>query len=261
MDTNATMSGWVTLFHPCGAQVTLPLPVIEHLSADERAAAAMMMVTAYLGTGFLVSAPGLEDGETAEEISAVARREAKDETTIIDFYSSNLNLKKKFMHVYLNTEQDVAAFEEAAGLKVNAIPAYDGALAIARDDNKAGKYLVSLPRPIKLVWKLSPKWEEWKAAGVEGNEPHKRMLVRYDVLTQTHVVARAATSTTATPAQTDPALVIRKYADSTDANPAAYAIYDAYLGQRKVAPLSAEGLKAWYSNPANKALVKLPMAT
>jgi hypothetical protein len=247
------MSGWVTLFHPCGAQVTLPLPVIEHLSADERAAAAMMMVTAYLGTGFLVSAPGLEDGETAEEISAVARREAKDETTIIDFYSSNLNLKKKFMHVYLNNEQDLAAFEEAAGLKVDAITAYDGALAIARDDNKAGKYLVSLPRPIKLVWKLSPKWEEWKAAGVEGNEPHKRMLVRYDAGTQAQVVAKSS--------QTDPTLVIRRYADSSDANPAAYAIYDAYLGQRKIAPLSAEGLKAWYSNPANKALVRLPMAT
>ena len=253
MDTNATMSGWVTLFHPCGAQVTLPLPVIEHLSADERAAAAMMMVTAYLGTGFLVSAPGLEDGETAEEISAVARREAKDETTIIDFYSSNLNLKKKFMHVYLNNEQDLAAFEEAAGLKVDAITAYDGALAIARDDNKAGKYLVSLPRPIKLVWKLSPKWEEWKAAGVEGNEPHKRMLVRYDAGTQAQVVAKSS--------QTDPTLVIRRYADSSDANPAAYAIYDAYLGQRKIAPLSAEGLKAWYSNPANKALVRLPVAT
>ena len=253
MDTNATMSGWVTLFHPCGAQVTLPLPVIEHLSADERAAAAMMMVTAYLGTGFLVSAPGLEDGETAEEISAVARREAKDETTIIDFYSSNLNLKKKFMHVYLNNEQDVAAFEEAAGLKVDAITAYDGALAIARDDNKAGKYLVSLPRPIKLVWKLSPKWEEWKAAGVEGNEPHKRMLVRYDAGSQAQVVTKSS--------QTDPTLIIRRYADSTDANPAAYAIYDAYLGQRKIAPLSAEGLKAWYSNPANKDLVRLPMAT
>jgi hypothetical protein len=247
------MSGWVTLFHPCGAQVTLPLPVIEHLSADERAAAAMMMVTAYLGTGFLVSAPGLEDGETAEEISAVARREAKDETTIIDFYSSNLNLKKKFMHVYLNNEQDLAAFEEAAGLKVDAITAYDGALAIARDDNKAGKYLVSLPRPIKLVWKLSPKWEEWKAAGVEGNEPHKRMLVRYDAGTQAQVVTKSS--------QTDPTLIIRRYADSSDANPAAYAIYDAYLGQRKIAPLSAEGLKAWYSNPANKALVRLPMAT
>ena len=253
MDTNATMSGWVTLFHPCGAQVTLPLPVIEHLSADERAAAAMMMVTAYLGTGFLVSAPGLEYGETAEEISAVARREAKDETTIIDFYSSNLNLKKKFMHVYLNNEQDLAAFEEAAGLKVDAITAYDGALAIARDDNKAGKYLVSLPRPIKLVWKFSPKWEEWKAAGVEGNEPHKRMLVRYDAGSQAHVVAKSS--------QTDPTLIIRRYADSSDANPAAYAIYDAYLGQRKIAPLSAEGLKAWYSNPANKALVRLPMAT
>lgn len=245
MDTNDT-TGWVKLFHPNGPQVTLPVPMLARLSA-EQAVEMLASVSAYLNAGFLVSAPGLEDGELVEEISAVARREAKDETAIIDFYSSNTKLLKKFMHAYLNNEQDVAAFEAATGLKVDSLAVYDGALAIARDDNKAGKYLVNLPRPIKIIWKLSPKWEEWKAAGGEGNEPHKRLLVRYDTGTSTPVVAEGAT-------------IIRKYADGTDANPAAYTIYDAYLNQRKAAPLSAEGLKAWYANPANKVLVKLPTA-
>jgi len=220
--------------------------MLARLSA-EQAVEMLASVSAYLDAGFLVSAPGLEDGELVEEISAVARREAKDETAIIDFYSSNTKLLKKFMHAYLNNEQDLAAFEAATGLKVDSLAVYDGALAIARDDNKAGKYVVNLPRPIKIIWKLSPKWEEWKAAGGEGNEPHKRLLVRYDTGTSIPVVAEGAP-------------IIRKYADGSDANPAAYTIYDAYLNQRKAAPLSAEGLKAWYANPANKVLVKLPTA-
>ncbi len=245
MDTNDT-NGWVKLFHPYGPQVTLPVPMLARLSV-EQAVGMLAAVSAYLDAGFLVNPPGLEDGELAEEVSAVARRDARDETTIIDFYSANTKLLKKFLHVYLNNEQDVAAFEAATGLKVDAITGYDGALAIARDDSKAGRYVINLPRPIKIIWKLSPKWEEWKAAGGEGNEPHKRLLVRYDPGTDL-------------PTLTEGAPLIRKYADGSDANPAAFTIYDAYLHQRKAAPMSAEGLKAWYANPANKVLVKLPTA-
>ena len=172
-------TGWVKMYHPYGPQVTLPVPLLARLTTTQ-AADMLASVSAYMDAGFLVNAPGLEDGELIEEFSSVARREAKDETVIIDFYSSNTKLLKKFMHVYLNNESDIAAFEEACGIKVASIPIYDGNIAITRDDNKAGKYMLNLPRPIKVVWKLSPKWEEWKTAGSEGQEPHKRLLVRYD---------------------------------------------------------------------------------
>jgi hypothetical protein len=112
---------------------------------------------------------------------------------------------------------------------------------------------VPLSRPIKVIWEISPKWQRWSEEGGKATgstEPHKLLLVRYDV--GAPVVAKT------TPAPTGDTPVVRKYADGSDANPAAFAIYDAFLTQRKAAPLSAEGLKAWYANPANKALVKLP---
>jgi len=155
METTTQVTGWTKLFHPAGAQVSLPVP-LEPLSG-EQARAMFNSVAALIDAGFLVSAPGLEDGELAEEVNAVSLRNARDETPMIDFYSSNMKLLKKFMHAYLNNEQEVADFEAATGLRLADLTVYDGTLAIARDDNKAGKYITALPRPIKLVWKLSPK--------------------------------------------------------------------------------------------------------
>ncbi|MEI7846139.1 MAG: hypothetical protein WCK35_10080 [Chloroflexota bacterium] len=248
MENTATqVTGWIKLYHPSGAQVTLPVPMLARVST-EQALDLLGSVSEYLNAGFLVNAPGLEDGELAEDVNAVARREAKDETPIIDFYSSNTKLLKKFMHVYMNAEQDVTAFEDASGIQVSALPVYDGALAIARDDNKARKYIVNLPRPLRLVWKLSPKWEEWKASGGEGNEPHKRMLVRYE----TGAPAPA-------PSQVSTALAVtRSYLDGTHVNGDLneQAAYDAFKKANGKDPASKTILKTW--TQANKHLVEFP---
>jgi len=54
---------------------------------------------------------------------------------------------------------------------------------------------------------------------------------------------------------------VRQYADGVQiTDMTVSAIYDAYLSQRKEAPKSSDGLKAWYANTANKALVKLSTA-
>jgi hypothetical protein len=249
MDSSNTtqVTGWLKLYHPSGAQVSLPVPLLARLTTQQ-AMDVLGSVSEYLNVGFLVNAPGLEDGELIEEVNGVARREAKDETPIIDFYSSNMKLLKKFMHVYLNTKQDLAGFEEATGLKVAALPVYDEALAIARDDNKARKYIVNLPRPIKLVWKLSPKWEEWKAAGGEGNEPHKRMLTRYE------------TELPAVPSPVSTALAVtRSYLDGTHVNGDLneQAAYDAFTKANSKNPASKAALKTW--TQANKHLVEFPV--
>ena len=255
MESNTTqINGWIKLYHPSGAQVSLPLPVLSRLTTQQ-ALDVLGSVSEYLNVGFLVNAPDLEDGELIEEVNAVARREAKDETPIIDFYSSNMKLLKKFMHVYLNTEQDVAAFEEASGLKLAALPVYDGALAIARDDNKARKYIVSLPRPLKLVWKLSPKWEEWKAAGGEGNEPHKRMLVRYET-------GLPAVKGEPVPSPVSTALAVtRSYLDGTQVNGDLneQAAYDAFKKANGKDPASKAALKTW--TQTHKHLVEFPTPT
>ena len=91
-------TGWVKMYHPYGPQVTLPVPLLARLTAAQ-AADMLASVSAYMDAGFLVNAPGLEDGELVEEFSAVARREVKDEMVIIDFYYSKTKLLKKFMHV------------------------------------------------------------------------------------------------------------------------------------------------------------------
>jgi hypothetical protein len=248
MESNTTqVTGWIKLYHPSGAQVSLPVPLLARLTTQQ-AMDVLGSVSEYINVGFLVNAPGLEDGELVEEVNAVARREAKDETPIIDFYSSNPKLLKKFMHVYLNAEQDVTSFEEATGLKVASLPAYDGALAIARDDNKARKHIVSLPRPIRLVWKLSPKWEEWKAAGGEGNEPHKRMLVRYEAGLPAPAPSPVSTALAVT----------RSYLDGTHVNGDVneQVAYDAFKKASGKDPASKAALKTW--TQANKHLVEFP---
>lgn len=255
MEGNTTqVNGWIKLYHPSGAQVSLPLPVLSRLTTQQ-ALDVLGSVSEYINVGFLVNAPDLEDGELIEEVNAVARSEAKDETPIIDFYSSNMKLLKKFMHVYLNTEQDVAAFEDATGLKLSALPVYDGALAIARDDNKARKYIVSLPRSLKLVWKLSPKWEEWKAAGGEGNEPHKRMLARYET-------GLPAVKGEPAPSPVSTALAVtRSYLDGTQVNGDLneQAAYDAFKKANGKDPASKAALKTW--TQTHKHLVEFPAPT
>jgi hypothetical protein len=248
MENSTTpVTGWIKLYHPSGAQVTLPVPMLARVST-EQALDLLGSVSEYLNAGFLVNAPGLEDGELAEDVNAVARREAKDETPIIDFYSSNTKLLKKFMHVYMNAEQDVTAFEDATGIQVSALPVYEGALAIARDDNKARKYIVNLPRPLRLVWKLSPKWEEWKASGGEGNEPHKRMLVRYETGAPAPAPSQVSTALTVT----------RSYLDGTHVNGDLneQAAYDAFKKANGKDPASKTTLKTW--TQANKHLVEFP---
>jgi len=251
MENSTTqVTGWIKLYHPSGAQVTLPVPMLARVST-EQALDLLGSVSEYLNAGFLVNSPGLEDGELAEEVNAVARREAKDETPIIDFYSSNTKLLKKFMHVYMNAEQDVTAFEDATGIQVSALPVYEGALAIARDDNKARKYIVNLPRPLRLVWKLSPRWEEWKASGGEGNEPHKRMLVRYEAGALAPASSPVSTALAAT----------RSYLDGTHVNGDLneQAAYDAFKKANGKDPASKSTLKTW--TQANKHLVEFPAQT
>lgn len=160
--------------------ITLPLFLDEPITI-EAAKLVMLSVDNILAAGFQVNLPGLEEGELVEEISHIARREGTDQTAIIDFYSSNTKLEKKFMHVYLNTPDDVAAFELATGMKLDEITIYDGKSGIERTDRNAPKYIKALTRPIKTVYRINPKWEQWNQAGKEGKEPHKRLLVRYEV--------------------------------------------------------------------------------
>ncbi len=235
--TLSPITGWTRLYHPAGVQVTIPIPLEKPIS-PEIAQSALTSVSNLLDAGWLVDAPGLEEGEQKQEVVAVSRRESKDSTPIVAFYLAHPKMLKKFLHSYLNTQEDVQAFEAATGLQLNSIPLWPGERDIDKDHREAGKYIIPLPQPLHIVWAINPKWQQWnaeggKAAGVV--EPHKRILVRYDV----------AQAPSPKPSGTGP--LIRKYANGTLVNSnAEQAAYDAFVKQHNgTKPESKESLKTW----------------
>jgi len=241
---NNPITGWTRLYHPAGVQVTIPIPLDNPVSTDA-AQCALTSVNALLDAGWLVDAPGLEEGEQKQEVVSVSRRESKDGTPIVAFYLAHPRTLKKFLHAYLNHEEEVQTFENATGIRLGSIPLWPGERDIDKDHKEAGKYIVQLPRPIHIVWATNPKWQQWSAEGGKASgviEPHKRILVRYDA---------------AQPAAPKPATgaLSRAYQDGAlvngDANE--QAAYDAFVKNSGAKPASKESLKTWVS--ANRHLV------
>ncbi len=148
------MTAWVKLFHPRGPQVTLPLP--------PEAAAALAAVSAALDAGWLVQAPGLEEGEEKEQVGFVLKSiisNEEKETPFVLLYSCNDVLRWSFLKVYLNTEQDQAAFEFASKMKLATMPEYVGQDKPQRGVNhRTDSYIVPAPRPFGVVMKNNPKY-------------------------------------------------------------------------------------------------------
>ena len=170
-------SGWVKLFHPSSAQVTIPLHLDKPILVAE-AQALMESVTSLLQAGFSVDAPGLEEGEHVEEIGFVVRRSKANadgtETPVVDLYPTRGNFRQ--LGKYLNNEADIQAFETACGLALSGLPLYEGDNSIERGKNpKMDKYVVALKHPVKMIWKLNPRYE-----GENDKKNAKRLFVRWE---------------------------------------------------------------------------------
>jgi len=171
--------GWVKLFHPSSAQVTIPLFLDKPILVAE-AQALMASITSLLQAGFSVDIPGLEDGEHEEEMGFVVRRAKvntdETETPVVDLYPVNANFRR--VAKYLNEATDVREFEVACGLSLASLPLYEGDNTIERGKNpKMEKYVVALKRPVKVVWKLNPRYE-----GENDKKNPKRLFVRWSGL-------------------------------------------------------------------------------
>lgn len=200
MENNNPATGWVKVYHPTGLQVTLPIPATE-LITTEAAKLMLMNVSNLIGAGWLVNAPGLEDGERADDIGCVVRRvKANDdgtETPVIDLYPPRANFR--ILGVYLNDEGAVRAFEQAAGLTLVDLPLYKGDNSIERGKGpKTDKYVISLPRSMKVVFKANPKWE-----GDEDKKHPKRLFVRWGVPASANAPDAALTAIRPFPATAD----------------------------------------------------------
>ena len=169
--------GWVKLYHPSGAQITIPLYMREPITQD-MAVSLAGSVAQLLGAGFSVNAPGLEDGEFVEEIGFVVRRAKTNtdgtETPVIDLYPAQGHFR--LIGKYLNNEDDIKLFEAACKVDLGKLPLYEGDNAIERGKNpKVDKYVVAV-KPFRVIWKLNPRYE-----GENDKKNSKRLFVRWDV--------------------------------------------------------------------------------
>lgn len=183
-----SQNGWVRLYHPSGAQVTLAVvPFKSDQDARNWAADCFRCVGSYVDAGFTVDAPGLEEGEQVEEVGWVVRGDHDDGQEVTPYlllYSTNEKLEHSFLKVYLNSDDDVANFQKASGLRLNELPSYVGQDKPKRGANRQiDKFFVKAPRPFKVVMKNNPayKEEEKKAADArkEVYKKPKRVFVRW----------------------------------------------------------------------------------
>jgi hypothetical protein len=145
-------------------------------SAADIAQSAAAQVRAYLDAGF---APLAAEGAKVALIGVVVRRAKFDnvQTPIIDMYRVDETGNKRFIRVYLNTPDDVKAFERAVGRALSSIPLYEGTAPLQLDE-EAQKHLVQKyairVRPFQIEWRANPKY-----AGRDDKKNPARLFVRY----------------------------------------------------------------------------------
>jgi hypothetical protein len=167
--------GWTKLFHPKGVQVTLPV------TGEPLDYAAMLAnVSAMLDAGFLVQAPGLEEGEMKEWCQAIVKGYTKKGSPRLDLYRPDD--KHKFIVAYGERDDEVEAFEFATKLKLDAMPEYVGVGHLERGVSpQTDKLFVTLASPLGFVWKPNPKYKD-PPAGEDTRtitEKTKRLFVHW----------------------------------------------------------------------------------
>ena len=169
-------NGWVKLYHPKGPLVTIPVnTAMETLDYD----AMLANVTAMLDAGWLVQAPGLEEGEHKDEVGYVVKSYVgEDGTPAIDVYPAHEAAHYSLMRVYLNTPEQQQAFEYAAKVKLDSLPEYVGVGRLERGKSpQTDKLFHKLAKPIGIVWKDNPKYNPDETDATK--KKPKRLFVRW----------------------------------------------------------------------------------
>jgi hypothetical protein len=170
---------WMKLFHRSGLDVRLPIPVDGCPVSLTTFAAVLQSVDNAIAAGWMTQAPGLEAGENRDKIAWVSRclvpSRNGGECSRIFLYLDNDACTYKHVAEYLNTPDDVAAFEYASGLKLEQIPVWPTKAAPKRLEKGTAQYIIQAPRPFEVIWKLNPDYQE----GVQGQKEEKRLFVRW----------------------------------------------------------------------------------
>lgn len=156
-------------------KVSFTFPIRNELEAYTQAKA---ITDKLIADGFTTNEPGLEEGEIKEKVGSIVRRKKKNSdntiTPIVDLYPTSDKAVYKFLSVYLNTPEEVKAFEDASGVMVGAGKNWPGDAAPSKENEDAKEYFVKPRVDFMVVHKANPLYEE-------GNMKPKRLFVRWEV--------------------------------------------------------------------------------
>lgn len=163
------VNGWL----PNGIKVFYNIPIRSPETAFDDALA---FTNALLAKGFVQTEPGLGQGEHKELIGSVSRRNKKNTdgsiTPAIDLYAAAAHLKHRYMGVYLNTPEQIQAFENASGLKLESIPVNKAKAPAERDDEEL---IVRVKKPLTVVYSNNPDYDE-----TSDDKKPKRLFERWE---------------------------------------------------------------------------------
>jgi hypothetical protein len=166
--------GWVKLYSPQGALVTIPVT-----EAPMDYAAMLANVAKMIDAGFAVTAPGLEAGETKETVGWVVRGSVQGKNGEVSdkliLYSDRDEMKYAILIAYLDSPEEVADFEYASGLKVNDLKVYIGTDKPQRGANKMQEpYFVKPAKKLSVVFAPNPKYNQADCDAAKAkNQPYK----------------------------------------------------------------------------------------
>ena len=163
-----SVSGWL----PNGMKVYFTIPMPNGVSAFDQV---LMFTNGLLEKGFAQTEPGLGKGEHTELIGSIARREKTNKdgsiSTVLDLYAAAQHLTFRYMAVYLDTPEDVTAFENASGLKVASIPMNPTDAPPGKDNTKL---VVKVAKPLTVIYVNNPDYDE-----TNDSKKPKRLFVRW----------------------------------------------------------------------------------
>jgi hypothetical protein len=173
--TLAASTIWMRGFLPNGRQLSITaLPTDDFAVLIQRAIALDAAMTA---AGLSIREPGLSEGELRADVYHISRREFGDDNIpLIDLYQETHDFA--FLKDYLNNATEITAFETATGLKLDSMPINPTRKSAAqRSDKHEGQYVVTLPRPVSVVYKHNPKHDP-KETDVSKKKP-QYLFVRW----------------------------------------------------------------------------------
>lgn len=178
-----------------------------------------------LSKGLLLTEPGLEAGELKETAGWVARgtqTNADGETPVIFLYADNQKMHHKLVRCYLNTPDDISAFETASGLRLLDLPLWEAKGEPERGAAKEDKYVIRCPHPFAFVYKKNPRYNP-EEKDIKLRKP-QHLFIRFDIQmpaqSPASVPVAALQAATVKPTITPPSVATDPLPATNSGNPA-----------------------------------------